>query len=109
MKVRRKSLWRRENVRRRFKLRANQRAAKERKRMERATRDEPLPDCSHVVIPKAARPLFVVTIKCSDGEKVALPIHVTSRGSLSVSPTLAGRKIAAILTYYRPTHFTHHV
>lgn len=81
---------------------ANMRAAKERKRMERAARDEPMPDCSHVIIPKAAEPLFVVSVKCSDGEKVTLPIHATSCGRLSVSPTLAGRKIAAILTNYRP-------
>ena len=78
------------------------RAAKERKRMERALRDEPMPDCSHVIIPKAARPLFVVTIKCRDGEKVVLPIHKTSWGSLSISPTLAGKKVACVLANYRP-------
>ena len=102
MKVRRKSLWRSENIRKRFKWRANQRAAKERKRIACAFRDEPMPDTSHVKMPRASPPLFTVTVRCCDGESVALRIHKTPWGKLSVSPTLAGRKIAAILTNYRP-------
>lgn len=66
MKVRRKSLWRSANSKR-AKFRANQRAAKERKRLERLAAEPVMPDMSHVWTPKALPPLFTVTIRCRDG------------------------------------------
>ena len=41
---------------------ANFRAAKERKRMERVAREEPMPDTSHVVIPRLRPSGFRVTV-----------------------------------------------
>lgn len=101
MKVRRKSLWRSRNNRH-AKFRANQRAAKECKRLARVAREEPMPATAHCVMPPRLGPLFVVTVRCRDGARVRLPIHELPNG-LSISPTLAGRKIAAILANYRPT------
>jgi len=103
MKVRQKSHWRSANNKR-AKMFARMRAAKERKRLERAFRDEPAPDLSHVFTPPSPTPLFVVSIRCRDGERVSLLIHELPHG-LSVSPTLAGRKVAAVLANYRPKEF----
>lgn len=104
MKVRRKSLWRSQNNKHARK-RANQRAAKERIRLERLARDEPMPDVSGTFVPKRLAPLFVVSIRCRDGERVTLPVHEIP-GGLSVSPTAAGRKVAAVLKHYRPVGMT---
>lgn len=102
MKVRRKSRWRSENVARHFRKRANQRAAKERKRLERLARDEPLPDTSRVVLPRLKPSGFRVTIEClDDGQRVSLTVARLPWG-LSVSPTLAGRKVAAVIANYQP-------
>ncbi len=104
MKVRRKSLWRSENAKHAINKKfANMRAAKERKRMARAFADVPMPDTSHVLEIKPAKPLFVVTIRCRDGETVKLRIHDGPHG-LTMSPTMAGRKVAAVLANYRPAH-----
>lgn len=107
MKVRRKSLWRSKNNKGARKF-ANMRAAKERKRIERANAPDAMPDVSRCYVPKvkplkAALTGFIVTIKCrEDGESVRLSI---ARGpfGLTTSPTLAGRKVAAVLANYRPS------
>jgi hypothetical protein len=100
MKVRRKSLWRSKNNQavRKF---ANMRAAKERKRIERLSLSLVLPDTSHLVAPKCARPLFTITIRCRDGAVERLRIYERPFG-LSISPTMVGRKIAAAVGNYRP-------
>lgn len=100
MKVRRKSLWRSQNNKLAIKRR-NQRAAKERLRLARVAREAPMPETSAAWKGKASAPLFVVTIRCRDGESVRLAVHELPWG-LSVSPTLAGRKVAAVLQNYRP-------
>ena len=65
MKVRRKSLWRSKNAARHFRKRANQRAAKERKRLEQAARDESMPDTSHVIMPRLKPSGFRITVECT--------------------------------------------
>ena len=77
------------------------RAAKERIRMDRADREEPMPDLSHVTMPRHAAPLFVVSIRCRDGQRVTLPISETPHG-LSISATLAAQKVFHVLSKYRP-------
>ena len=82
---------------------AQMRAAKERKRMARAMRPEPMPDTSHVAVPRPKPSGFTVSIRClDDGERVSFTAHRTPWGNLSVSPTLAGRKVAAVLANYQP-------
>jgi hypothetical protein len=102
MRIRQKSRWRSKNLRRHLRKRANQRAAKERLRLARAARTEPMPDCSHVILPRLKPSGFRVSITClDDGERVTF---TGARGpfGLTVSPTLAGRKVAAVLANYRP-------
>lgn len=100
MKVRRKSLWRSKNVARHFRKRANQHAAKERKRLERLAMYDPMPDTSHVVMPRPKPSGFRITVEClDDGQRASLTVTRLPWG-LSVSPTMAGRKIATILKYY---------
>jgi hypothetical protein len=101
MQVRRKSLHRSLNNKRAKKF-ANMRAAKERKRLERLASEDVVPDMSHVWTPKALLPLFTVTIRCRDGASASLRIHEGAWGGLSISPTLAGRKVACVLANYRP-------
>lgn len=80
---------------------ANFRAAKERKRLARVAREEAMPDTSHVTMPPRKPSGFRVTIVClDDGERVSFTASRLSWG-LSVSPTLAGRKVAAILQHYQ--------
>jgi len=100
MKVRRKSLWRSKNNQtvRKF---ANMRAAKERRRIERLSAAVVLPDTSHVVVPRRARPLFTITIRCRDGAVERLRIYEGPFG-LSISATMVGRKIATTVANYRP-------
>lgn len=106
MKVRRKSRWRSENIARHFRKRANQRAAKERKRLERAAREEVMPEMSHVVLPRLKPSGFRVTIEClDDGERASFTSTRLPWG-LSVSPTLAGRKVATVLKEYQPAPAT---
>lgn len=103
MKVRRKSRWRSINIKRRLRFRANQRAAKERKRIARAQREEPLPDTSHVRLPRVKTSGFKVVITClADGERVQFTAHRTPWGGLSISPTLAGQKVFTVLSEYQP-------
>lgn len=105
MKIRHKSLWRSKNLTRHFRIRANQRAAKEQKRLERVAREEEYPDTSTTHIPKRNSSGFRITVEClEDGEKVSfstlrLPIKDFP---LSISPTLAGKKVTMILANYVP-------
>lgn len=86
----------------RFRFRANQRAAKERIRQERAAREEPMPDCSHVRIPRIKPSGFRVVVTClDDGARVQFTAFRAPWG-LSISPTAAGRKVSAILANYQP-------
>jgi hypothetical protein len=82
---------------------AAMRAAKERKRQERAARPESMPDTSHVV-PQPRKPSgFRVTITClDDGERVSFIAARMPWGLTTISPTLAGRKVAAVLANYKP-------
>lgn len=81
---------------------AQMRAAKERKRMARALSQEAMPDASHVAVPATKPSGFTVSIRClDDGERVSFTAHRTPWG-LSISPTLAGRKVAAVLANYQP-------
>lgn len=100
MTVRRKSLWRSQNSKRARKF-ANMRAAKKRKRLARNEAEPTLSDTSHTYVPRRVSPLFTITIRCRDGAVERLRIYEGPFG-LSVSPTLAGRKIAAVLGNYRP-------
>lgn len=102
MKVRRKSLWRSQNNKLAIKRR-NQRAAKERLRLARAAMPVAMPDTSHT--PKVARlkPLFVVTVRCRDGESVKIKLYENPWDGLSPSATSAAQKVAMILKKYRPT------
>jgi hypothetical protein len=81
---------------------ANFRAAKERKRIARHLREEPMPDMSHCCpMPKRKPSGFRVTIEClDDGERVSFTSSRLPFG-LSVSPTLAGKKVAAVLQNYQ--------
>lgn len=105
MSIRQKSLWRSKNLTRHFRKRANQRAAKERKRIERVAREEIYPDTSSSFAPSRKPGGFRVTVEClEDGERVSFTSRWRPFGNdeLSISPTLAGRKVAAILANYRP-------
>lgn len=102
MKVRRKSLWRSRNCSKQFKKRANQRAAKERKRIERVMTEPVLPDASHVVEPKPRKSGFRITIEClDDGEKASF---TTARGphGLLISATDCGRRVSSVIANYVP-------
>lgn len=101
MTVRRKSLWRSQNVKLAIKRR-NQRAAKERLRLARAAMPDVMPDASRAPKFLRPKPLFVVTVRCRDGESVRLSIYENPWGALTPSATAASRKIAAILKHYRP-------
>lgn len=103
IKVRRKSLWRSKNSKADRKF-ANMRAAKERKRMAAAFAEPEMPDASHVIDPEPAKPLFVVTIRCSDGESVRLKLFDGPFG-LFPPATLAQRKIGCVLKNYRPIYY----
>lgn len=103
--VRRKSMHRGKNCAR-AKKRTNQRAAKERRRLERAARDyDYAPEIADAArCQPAATPglRFRVTIEClTDGAKATFTTTEGPHG-LTVSPTLAGRRVAAVLTHYRP-------
>lgn len=102
MTIRRKSRWRSENLKRHWRKRANQRAAKERLRQARAARPEIMPDVSHVRLHRLKPSGFRVSVAClDDGARVSF---TAARGpwGLSVSPTAAGRKVAAVLANYQP-------
>lgn len=100
-KLRCKSLWRSVNLKRHLRLRANQRAAKERLRLARVEREQVAPDMAHVVTPRPKPSGFRVVITClEDGERVSFTTRRTPWG-LSVSPSLAGRKVAMVLRHYQ--------
>jgi hypothetical protein len=81
---------------------ANFRAAKERKRIERAMREDVMPDTSHVRIPRIKPSGFRVTIEClDDGERVSFTSSRLPWG-LSISATEAGRKVSCVLANYQP-------
>lgn len=81
---------------------ANFRRAKERKRIARVLREEPMPDTSHVRLPPLHPSGFRVTIEClDDGERVSFTAARFPWG-LSVSPTAASKKVFAILKHYQP-------
>ena len=85
---------------------ANMRAAKERIRLERAMRDEPMPDNSHVCIPRIKPSGFRVTIEClDDGQRASFTSSRLPWG-LSVSPTAAGKRVAVLLREYQPNKNT---
>lgn len=108
MKVRRKSLHRSANSKN-AKKRANQRAAKERHRIARAA--APIsPEYIAVLTamaarcpcPPARRSGFRVTIEClDDGERATF---TSARGphGLTISPTSAARRVAAVMLHYVP-------
>lgn len=80
---------------------ANFRAAKERKRLARAAREEPMPYMACVATPTSRASGFRVTVEClDDGERVRFTAARLPWG-LSVSPTLAGKKVAAVLQHYQ--------
>lgn len=100
--VRRKSLWRSKNCSKAARF-AKMRAAKERKRIERLSMPDVTPDASRVKIPKSKPAGFEITIRClDDGERVKFRALRAPWGGLTVSPTLAGRKVSAILKNYTP-------
>ena len=102
MNVRRKSLHRSKNCMKQFKKRANQRAAKERKRMERAMADPIMPDTSNVVIPKPKPSGFRITIVClDDGEKASFTAARGPHG-LIISATDCGRRVSSVIANYVP-------
>lgn len=97
----RKSRWRSYNQKR-AKKRSNQRAAKERKRRATAAAEPDYPAFDLAPSPRAKPSGFRVTITClDDGESVSFTSANTPLG-LSISPTLAGRKVAAVLANYYP-------
>ena len=108
MKNVRKSLHRSRNSKQ-AKKRAAQRAAKERHRLARASFAVSAEYAAALVAASppcaptpATRSGFRVTITClDDGERVQFD---SARGpfGLTVSPTLAGRKVAAVLRHYLP-------
>lgn len=100
MKVRRKSLHRSTNAKRAKKF-AAMRAAKERKRVARLSAEPTMPDMSHVYHPTPRAPLFVISIRCRDGAIERLNVFDCAQG-LRPAATLAGRKVAAVLSNYRP-------
>jgi hypothetical protein len=97
----RKSTWRSLNQKR-AKKRANQRAAKERKRLTTVIAN---PDYSTINTIKTSRAKptgFRILITClDDNESVSFTTSRTPLG-LSISPTLAAKKIAMILSNYVP-------
>jgi hypothetical protein len=98
--VRRKSRWRKQNATRALMF-ARMRAAKEAKRVAALTAEPVMPDAARVPAPKK-RSGFRVTVTClDDGARVSFTASRLPWG-LSVSPTLAGRKVAAVLGNYQP-------
>jgi hypothetical protein len=101
-RVRRKSRWRSENLKRHLKYRANQRAAKERIRLVRLAAEFEVPDVSYVKLPRRKPSGFSIHIRClDDGARVSFTSHRLPWG-LSVSPSKAGAKVEAVLRHYQP-------
>lgn len=61
-----------------------------------------MPGTSHVVLPRAKPSGFRVVITClDDGERVQFTAFRTPWG-LSISPTLAAKKVFVVLSEYTP-------
>lgn len=78
------------------------RAAKERIRLQRAMAEPVLPEFAPMKPPRLRKTGFTVTIVChDDGERSSF---TAARGpfGLTISPTLAGRKVACVFANYRP-------
>lgn len=76
---------------------AQMRAAKERKRMERATRGEVMPDVSGCFVPTGARSGFVVSVRrLADGKRTSFRIFEGLWG-LDPSITSSAKRLASIL------------
>jgi hypothetical protein len=107
-KLRRKSLHRSKNQRRTLSA-ASLAWGNETRRLNRiaraedAARDLQKEAAEPPIHPTAKRTLrFRVTVEClTDGERVQFTAAEGPHG-LTTSPTLAGRKVAAILRHYRP-------
>ena len=85
-------MWRSKNTKR---------AAKERHRLACAAMDDPRPDTAHVYEPRVKPAGFRVTITClDDGARVSFTSRRLPWG-LTISPTLAGRKVATVLQHYQ--------
>jgi len=105
----RKSLHRSKN-RIRLKKRANQRAAKERRRQERAA--QPRDHSQDLALAERANRAkisspggmgFRVTIEClADGERTSFTTRETPHG-MTISASLCGAKVANVILGYRPS------
>ena len=61
-----------------------------------------MPDTSHVTLPRLKPSGFRVTVEClDDGERASFTAARLPWG-LSVSPTAAGRRVAAVMANYQP-------
>lgn len=105
MNARRNSLHRSANCKN-AKKRANQRAVKERRRIERATTPcdyaIELAEASLCTVPAPSGLRFRITVEClTDGEKSSF---TTSEGpfGLTVSASVCGQRVAKVLQFYRP-------
>lgn len=80
---------------------AQMRDAKERLRIERASAEPKMPDTSHCEpMPKIRPSGFEVVVRClDDGARASFRALRMPRG-LSVSPTLAGKRVACVLKNY---------
>ena len=95
--LRRKSLHRRNNQKR-----AAQRAAKERKRLERLCAPVVVPDVPKCALPAGKPSGFRIVVTClDDGARVSFTALRGPHG-LTVSPSLAGRKVSTVLKEYLP-------
>lgn len=106
MKVIRKSKWRSENAKRARRKFANMRAAKARKRMEALANPlDPAEELPTTAFDQRqpARSGFRVTVTClDDGVRSGFVAQRMPWGGLSVSPTIAGRRVATTLLNYLP-------
>ena len=80
---------------------AQMRAAKERKRIERANTEPVMPDLSHCQPPpKLGSSGFEVIVRCLDDGARSYFRALRTPFGLTISPTLAGRKVACVLREY---------
>ncbi len=86
----------------RYRWRANQIAAKARRRVERAL--APLPDEPHAKVfrPRLAPHLWTITVQHRDGSRVILHSDELPGERLTISPSLMGRKITTAMRFYAP-------
>lgn len=83
----------------RYRWRANQRAAKARRRIE-GHEAAPQISMGKVCRPRLAAHLWTITIQHRDGSRAILHSDETPSG-LTISPSLMGRKIMVAMTLYR--------